>query len=102
MSAPDQPAAPTPPPELPGPQDWTEEDVNAALQSAFWFDSNYSEGLVGPYRGMHVAIYGERIIAAACDREELYRLLDTDWAAVPTARLVIRYIPRRDEPIRVR
>ena len=64
MSTPDPPATSTTAPEAPA---WTEEDINAALQSAFWFDSHISEELIGPYRGMHVAIYGEQIIDADRD-----------------------------------
>jgi hypothetical protein len=95
MPAPDQPDTSTAPvPESPA---WSEEDANAALQSAFWFDSHTSEELIGPYRGMHVAIYGEQIIDADRDFKELCRRLDTERPDVPSARLVIRYIPTEEE-----
>ena len=82
MSTPEQPDTSTAPPETPA---WTEEDVNAAMQSAFWFDSHISEELIGPYRGMHVAIFGEQIIDADPDFKELCRRLDEERPDVPTA-----------------
>jgi hypothetical protein len=110
MSAPDLPTHSTgcpPAPEAPvTPSDtasaepawtWTEEDVEAALQSAFWFDSHISEQLIGPYRGMHIAILDKQIIAADGDLNRLCRRLDAEWPTVPTFRLVIRYIPTVEE-----
>jgi hypothetical protein len=97
MSTPDQPTtATTPPPATPA---WSEEDINAALQSAFWFDSHISEELIGPYRGMHVAIFGEQIIAGDPDFKQLCRILKAEHPTVPTTRLAFRYIPTEEEAI---
>jgi hypothetical protein len=96
MSTPDTPTTATVPPEVPA---WTEEDINAALQSAFWFDSHISEELIGPYRGMHIAIFGEQIIAADRDFKQLCHILKAEHSTVPTARLVFRYIPTQEEAI---
>jgi hypothetical protein len=76
---------------------WTEEDVNAALQSAFWFDSHISEELIGPYRGTHIAILDKQIIAADRDLNGLCRSLDAERPTVPTFRLVIRFVPTVEE-----
>jgi hypothetical protein len=96
MSAPDLSAAATP--EAPA-WTWTEEDANALFESAFWFHSNISEELIGPYRGMHIAIFGERIVDADSDFEALGRRLETNHDAVPMNRIVVRYIPPADRPI---
>src|SRR2546423_1920704 len=92
MSTPDQPATATTPPESPA---WpgTEEDARAALQSAYWFHSNYSDELTGPYQGMHVAILGERIIDADRDLDTLVRRLETKSDVIPLARVICRYVP---------
>lgn len=94
MSTPDQTNTATPPPEAPA---WSEEDINAAMQSAFWFDSHISEELIGPYRGMHIAIFGEQIIDADRDRTQLCRRLDAKSDMFPASRLVLRYIPTEEE-----
>ncbi len=96
MSTPEQASTATSPPETPA---WSEEDINAAMQSAFWFHSNISEELIGPYRGMHVAIFGEQIIAGDTDFKQLCRILKAEHPTVPTARLVFRYIPTQEEAI---
>jgi hypothetical protein len=95
MSTPDQTNTAPTPPEAPA---WS-EDINAAMQSAFWFHSHISEGLIGPYRGMHVAIFGEQIIAGDPDFKHLCYILKTEHPTVPTSRLVFRYIPTQEEAI---
>jgi hypothetical protein len=95
MSTSEPPATTTPPPETPAA--WSEEDVNAAMHSAFWFDSHISEELIGPYRGMHVAIFGEQIVDADRDRTELCCRLDAKSDTIPASRLVLRYIPTEEE-----
>jgi hypothetical protein len=97
MSTSEPPATTTPPPETPAA--WSEEDVNAAMRSAFWFDSHISEELIGPYRGMHVAIFGEQIVAGDPDFKQLCHILKAEHPTVPTSRLAFRYIPTQEEAI---
>jgi hypothetical protein len=96
MSTPDQPTPPTtaPAPEEPG---WTDADRDAVFASAFWFDSNATPELIDPYRGMHVAILGERIIDADRDRSELCRRITEGRDTIPIYRVLIRYIPTEEE-----
>jgi hypothetical protein len=80
------------------PATWTEADVNAALETALWFDTNAGQ-LAGRYGGMHVAVLDKRIIDADREKQALFDRLDARGDAVPTARLIIRYVPGEDEPL---
>ena len=99
MSAPDQSAT------VPGTSDpatWTEDDVRAAMESAYWFDMNATPERIEPYRGMHVAIFDKQIIDADRDFNELCRRLDTKCDTVLVSRLILRYIPTDEEALRFR
>lgn len=100
MSAPDE--STTTAPRISDPATWTEADIQAAMESAYWFDMNATPELVAPYGGMHVAIFGKQIIAADPDRDTLYRRVDAMGDAVPTARLILRYVPTEEEALRYR
>ena len=99
MPAPDPSAPSTATAEAAPAWTWTADDVNAALQSAFWFHPNISDELIGPYRGMHVGIFGERIVDADSDFEALGRCLEANHDTVSMNRMVIRYIPPAGGPI---
>ena len=93
MSAPDSsgPVAMTPERQEPTPA-----DADALLASAFWFDTHSTAERIEPYRGMHVAILGERIIDADSDKESLFSRLDAN-DALPPYRVLIRYVPTEEE-----
>ena len=95
MSAPDPSAnATATAPPYPDP---TPADADALFASAFWFDTNATAELVGPYRGMHVAIFGEQIIDAVKGREDLCRRIAARGDSLPFYRVLIRYVPTEEE-----
>lgn len=98
MSAPDPSAAPTATADAPPYPEPTQADADALFASAFWFDTNATAELVGPYRGMHVAIFGERIIDADSNKEGLFRRLDAT-GTLPPYRVLIRYVPTEEEAL---
>ena len=101
MSAPEPLAASTASSEPPA-WTWSEEDAEALFQSAFWFDSNATEELLGRYRGMHVAIFGERIVDADRDFNALGRRLEMNHGTVPMNRIILRYVPTDEESLQFR
>ena len=96
MSTPAQPA----PAETPEPATWADHDAITA--SAFWFEMNATAELLAPYRGMHVAILGERIIDGDRDFATLGRRLEAQGDAIPMRKLCFRYVPTEEEAMRFR
>ena len=94
MSAPDPSAPTTTAPEYPDP---TPADADALFASAFWFDQNATAELIEPYRGMHVAILGEQIIAAARGLDELGRRVAERGDPANYYRVLVRYVPTEEE-----
>jgi hypothetical protein len=79
--------------------EWTEEDINAACESALWFDMSAPPELIAKYRGMHVAILGHEIIDGDCDFNELGRRIEARGDSIPMMRLLFRYIPTEEEAL---
>ena len=99
MPAPEEATATTAAPERVA---WmTEEELRAAFAAADWFARSATPELVAPYKGMHVAILGERIIDADRDFKELARRLDTGEYA-GEKQMVFRYIRTDEEATRSR
>ncbi len=97
MPTPDQPTAPTATADAP--PAWTEADCAALRESVFWFALNAPPELKEQFRGMHVAVFGEKIVDADHDKQALWDRLLTNSEAVPPNRVLIRYIPTADGPI---
>jgi hypothetical protein len=96
MSTPDRHAQPTTTPTEP--LAWTDEDVQALFASMDWFDMRAPSQLLQQYKGKHVAIFGEEVIDADRDGDELYRRVAAK-GEVPINRVLFRLVPTGDEPL---
>jgi hypothetical protein len=103
MSTPDQPepVETSTPPEIPGPQDWSETDLDALVASDVWLHTKAPPELIARYRGMHVAVVGEQIIDGDADFDALGKRLEAR-GEVPWLRVLFRYIPSDEESLRLR
>lgn len=72
---------------------YTVDDYQALIASDMWLSNHAPPDLIERYRGMHVAVRGERIIDGDPDFGALGRRLDTNPDARPLNRLLFRYIP---------
>lgn len=75
----------------------TQADADALFASVVWLDWKAPPELLKKYEGMHVAILGEEIIDADRDQEEFFRRLDARLEALPSNRVLVRYIPTEEE-----
>jgi hypothetical protein len=94
MSTPDQTTNPSPAADEPLNLTW--EDLIALAASDDWF---HLHGPHEQYKGMHVAILGERIIDADSNWEALAQRLDAKPELFP---LLFRYVPTDEEAMRFR
>jgi hypothetical protein len=93
MSAPEPPA----PSQLPGPQDWTEADLDALAASDTWLAMKAPPDLIERYKGMHVAVVGEQIVDGDRNFDTLGRRLEARGDTFPWLRVLFRYIPSDQE-----
>ncbi|AMV24353.1 hypothetical protein VT84_08150 [Gemmata sp. SH-PL17] len=96
------PNSPTPTIAPPAPTGWSEADLHALVASDFWYHTVAPRELILQYRGKHVAIFGEQIVDADSDFDELARRLNTKSDAIPFNRLLLRYVPTDEETVRFR
>jgi hypothetical protein len=89
-------------PQIPGPQDWTDADLDALFASGDWFSIRAPRELLAQYRGMHVAIVGEQIIDADREFDALGRRLEARGDSIPWRRVLFRYVPTDEEALRFR
>jgi hypothetical protein len=92
------PATPstTNPPE-PAYPERTQADWGAMFASVVWFREKGAEESYEKYKGMYVAILGERIIDADHDEKTLIRRLDALGDSVSQNRIVIQYLSTMEE-----
>lgn len=72
--------------------DRTEDDGKALFESVKWFDTQEEAGKLEEYRGKFVAVFGQKILDADVDENELLRRLDQLDESIPENRVLIRYL----------
>ena len=73
------------------------EDGDAMFASILWYENQRAAGKFKEYERKHIAILGEKIIAAAPSMEELSRQLDALGDSINRMRVVIKYVPSPDD-----
>jgi hypothetical protein len=92
----------TPPPNSSTPSEptdceWTQADQDAIFASVVWVRDKLDPALYEKYKGMHVAVLGERIIDADKDEDELIRRVKALGDAIPQKRVFIEYLMTPEE-----
>jgi hypothetical protein len=104
MSTTNPPATPPTPTAAPAPAplypDWTEADAEAIFASVVWFREQGGSEFYEQYKGMHVAVLGERIIDADANKEELVKRVEARAGTIQANRVLYQYLPTEEEALR--